>query len=226
MPPLVPHRFLVRVTHPCHYVKKMPLDAEDDEHILDLPDAASINNFAELDGTKVFADVRLAWNELGIGVKCRVSGKSQPPVGQADKPFSTDGLSLWIDTRDARASHRASRYCHVFHLLAAGAGPDQEEAYFVQTKINRALQDAPLCDASSVPFRFHKIKKGYEVEAFLPLSVLNGFDPEQHPKLGFYYQVRDTELGDQFLGVGNEFPIWDDPSLWEPLELLKVGKKS
>jgi hypothetical protein len=226
MPPLIPHRFLVRVTHPCHYLKKMPLEADDAEHILELPEAAKINNFAELDGTKIIADVRLAWNEFGLGVQFSVTGKSQPPVANAEKPFSSDGMSLWIDTRDARTSHRASRFCHVFHFLAAGAGPDQDEPCFVQTKINRALQDAPICEASSVPFRFHQLKKGYLIEAFLPASVLSGFDPEQHPKLGFYYHVRDTELGDQFLGVGNEFPIWDDPSLWEPLELVKPGKKS
>lgn len=224
MPPLVPYRFLVRVTHPCHYVKKMPMDSDDDEFILNLPDVCRINNFAELDGTKVFADVRLGWNELGLGVQFTVTGKSQKPVGQADKPWSADGMTLWIDTRDVRNSHRASRFCHVFHLLAAGHGPEQDEPGLVQTKINRALQDAPLSDVSSFPFRFHQLKKGYTIEAFLPATALNGFDPEQHPKLGFYYQVRDLELGDQFLAVSNDFPIWDDPSLWEPLELIAAKK--
>lgn len=225
MPGLIPHRFLVRVTHPCHYVKKMPREAGDDELLLDLPEVTRLQHFPDLDATKTIADVRLAWNELGLGIQFSVTGKQQPPVANLEKPFSSDGLSLWIDTRDARTSHRASRFCQVFHFLPAGGGPDQDEPGFVQTKINRALQDAPLCEASSVPFRFEKQKKGYQIEAFLPASVLNGFDPEQHPKLGFYYQVRDTELGDQFLGVGNEFPIWDDPSLWEPLELIKPSSK-
>jgi hypothetical protein len=75
MPPIVPYRFLVRVAHPCPYVKGMPLG--DDDHVVDLPDAARLNNFADLDGAANFADVRLAWNELGLGVQVTVKGNGQ-----------------------------------------------------------------------------------------------------------------------------------------------------
>jgi hypothetical protein len=53
----------------------------------------------------------------------------------------------------------------------------------------------------------------------LPAAVLHGYDPEQHPRLGFFYSIRDDELGEQVLSVGPEFPFWDDPSLWSVLEL-------
>lgn len=221
MPPLVPYRFLVRVCHPCLYVKGMPRDVDDEDYLLDLPDAARLNPFADLDGNPVFADVRVAWNDFGLGVQAVVTGKQQLPVGDVDKPRSADGLTLWIDTRDARASHRASRFCHQFHLLPAGGGSDKDEPALTQTKINRALQDAPLCNPVDVPFRCHKQKRGYRVEAFLPAAVLTGFDPDQHPRLGVCYHVRDQELGDQFLAVNSDFPFADDPSLWEPLELVK-----
>jgi hypothetical protein len=221
MPPLVPNRFLVRVCHPCPYVKDIPRDGEEDDRLLDLPEAAQLSNFADLDGQTNFADVRLAWNELGLGVQCVVKGKDQPPAGDADRPRGSDGLTLWLDTRDARASHRASRFCHQFHFLPAGGGPDKDEPAFAQTKINRALQDASLCSAADVAFRSFKLKGGYRIEAFLPAAVLTGFDPEQHPRLGVYYHVRDAELGDQFLAVNADFPFGDDPSLWEPLDLVK-----
>lgn len=221
MPALVPHRFLVRVAHPCLYAKGIPA-AADAEQLFVLPDAAALNNFAELDGGRRFADVRMAWNEFGLGVQVTVTGKKEHPQGDADKPRQSDGVTVWIDTRDARASHRASRYCHQFHLLPAGGGPDKDEPAFAQTKINRALQDAPLCSAADVAFRCERLKKGYRLEAFLPAAVLTGFDPEQHPRLGVYYHLRDQELGDQFLSVGHEFPFSDDPSLWEPLELVKT----
>src|SRR5689334_21183552 len=42
MPPLVPNRFLVRVSHPCPHVKAMPLDGDD--KLLDLPESARLNN--------------------------------------------------------------------------------------------------------------------------------------------------------------------------------------
>ena len=221
MPPIVPNRFLVRLAHPCPYVTAMPDDSDDAEHLVELPEAARLRNFAELDGLTNFADVRLAWNEFGVGVVATVSGKSQPPAADADRPRSSDGVTLWIDTRDARSGHRASRYCHQFHLLPAGGGADKEEPVFAQAKINRALQDAPLCSPGDVPFRAPPAKGGYRLEAFLPAAVLTGFDPEQHPRLGVYYAVHDQELGDQFLGVGMEFPFADDPSLWAVLELVK-----
>jgi hypothetical protein len=219
MTALLPSRFLIRVAQPCPHWAKMPLSKG--ERILDLPDAAKVNNFAELDGLKNYADVRLAWNDFGLGVQVTVKGKEQEPVCDSERPRSGDGFTLWIDTRDARASHRASRYCHQFHFLPGGGGRDKEEPWFGQSKINRAQQDAPLCRASEVPFRGERLKEGYRLEAFLPASVLAGYDPEQHPRLGFYYAVRDAEHGEEFLSVNADFPYWDDPSLWSVLELEK-----
>jgi hypothetical protein len=221
MPPIVPNRFLVRVAHPCPYVKDVPRDADGDDHLLDLPEAARLRNFADLDGLKNFADVRLAWNEFGLAVQAEVRGKEQPPVGDADKLRGCDGLSLWLDTRDARASHRASRFCHHFLFLAAGGGPDKDEPFVAQAKINRAQQDAPLANLADVPFRAHRTKGGYRLEVFLPAAALYGFDPQEHPRLGVYYVVRDQELGDQFLSVSWDFPFSDDPSLWAVLELVR-----
>ena len=221
MPPIVPNRFLVRVSHPCPFVANAPRDTDDDEHLIELPDTARLDNFAALDEATNFADVRLAWNDFGLAVQVEVKGKSQPAVGDADKPNAADGLRLWVDTRDARAGHRASRTCHQFAFCPAGGGADKDEPFFAQSKINRALQDAPLANAADVPFRAHRVKGGYRLEAFLPAAVLAGFDPAEHPRLGVYYCVRDQELGDQFLSVGWDFPFADDPSLWAVLELVK-----
>lgn len=218
---LIPNRFLVRLTHPCPYVKDAPRDSDEGDYLVDLPDAARLRNFAELDGQTNFADVRLGWNEFGLAVQLEVRGKKQPAAGDADRPKSCDGLSLWIDTRDARASHRASRYCHHFLFLAAGGGADREEPFLTQAKINRAQQDAPLANLADIPFRAHRIKGGYRLEAFLPAAALYGYDPEEHSRLGVYYVVRDQELGDQFLSVNWDFPFSDDPSLWAVLELVR-----
>lgn len=216
---LVPARFLVRISHPCLYVKAIPRQKGDE--LLDLPEDCRIDNFAALDETRNFADVRMAWNEFGIAMQVEVRGKDQPLQGSAERSRSSDGVALWIDTRDARTSHRASRFCHQFHLLPTGGGDDGDEPVLLQTKIHRALQDAPLCNTNEVPFRSRHIRSGYVVEVFLPSAALNGFDPEQNTKLGFYYAVRDNELGEQVLSVSSAFPYYEDPSLWSVLELMK-----
>jgi hypothetical protein len=215
--PLVPHRFLFRVAHPCVHVADMPLDDGDD--MLDLPENCRIDNYPDMDERRNFADVRLAWNERGLGVQVTVRGKDHEPEADVSRPRVSDGLTLWIDTRDARASHRASRYCHQFHFLPVGGG-DGDEPAVVQSKINRATEDAPH-NAEAVLLNRGRVAGGYRLEAFLPATVLNGFDPEQHPRLGIFYAVRDRELGEQTLSVGSDFPIADDPSLWEVLELVR-----
>lgn len=216
---LIPHRFLFRIAYPCRYQKGIP--REEDDHLLDLPETCRIDNFAEMDEGKNFADVRLAWNELGLGIQVEVKGKEETPRGDASRPMGSDGLVFWLDTRDARTSHRATRYCLQFYFLPTGGGVDKDEPVHGQIKINRALQDAPLCSSSAIPFRSHRTKRGYLLEAFLPAAILTGFDPEQNPRLGFYFAVRDAELGEQGLSLGPDFPYWEDPSLWSVLELAR-----
>ncbi len=149
--PLVPHRFLFRLAYPCRYVKKMPLRGED--RLLGLPVECRLDNFAAMDEKADFADLAVAWNELGLGLEVEVRGKDNPPQGDTARLRASDGITLWLDTRDARAGHRASRTCHQFHFLASGGGSERDEPAFVQTTINRALEDAPLARAGSVPLR-------------------------------------------------------------------------
>jgi hypothetical protein len=189
--------------------------------LLELPQSCRLDSFAAMDERRSFADVRVAWNEGGLALQVEVRGKEQTAVGDVARPRHSDGVTVWIDTRDARTSHRASRYCHQFHFLAAGGGPDKDEPAFVQSKINRALQDAPQVSADSVPFQLVSRTGGYRLEAFLPATALHGFDPEQNPRLGIHVAVHDQELGEQSLSVGSDFPWTEDPSLWSVLDLVR-----
>jgi len=223
--PLVPDRFLFRIAYRALYLPGIP--QEGDEDLFDLPELCRLDNFAALDNRRSFADFRLAWNELGLAVQVEVRGKDQPPAGDAARPRQSDHVAVWIDTRDARSGHRASRTCHQFFFLPAGGGAQRDEPAFVQAKINRALAEAPQAPEAVVPFRFRSRKGGYVLHAFLSAAALHGFDPEQHPRLGLHYRVHDIELGEQSLSVGSDFPCEEDPSLWSVLELVRgeVGGK-
>lgn len=194
--------------------------------LLDLPESHQIPNLSELDQQPTFAEIRLAWNELGLGIQATISGKKEPLQGDTAKPRTSDGITLWLDTRDSRTSHRGTRYCHMFHFLACAGGVDKEAPAFLQSKIHRALQDAPDCNPGEVPFRFLIEPTGYHLEAFLPAGVLNGYDPEECPTLGICLQVHDRELGNQIMDSSTEFPFAEDPSLWSQLLLTRgEGKK-
>src|SRR5689334_19024117 len=149
--PLVPHRFLLRVAYPCRRIDDAP--RPDDDDLLDLPENCRLDNFAAMDDKRNYADVRVAWNHDGFALQVQVAGKDQPPQGDSARPRGSDGVTFWLDTRDSRTSHRASRYCHQFHFLAAGGGPDRDEPAFVQSKINRALEDAALAPPGRVALR-------------------------------------------------------------------------
>jgi hypothetical protein len=218
---LVPYRFLFRVAYPCRYVADVPREDQDD--LLDLPEECRLRNFEDMDGRRDFADVRLAWNEGGLALQVEVRGKQEAAAGDPARPRVSDGVTLWLDTRDSRTSHRASRYCHQFHFLAAGGGPERDAPVFVQTKIHRATQDAPLASAGAVAFHCRHVTGGYRLEAYLGAAGLHGFDPEQNPRLGVFYAVHDRERGEQTLGAGGDFPFAEDPSLWSVLELVRPG---
>jgi hypothetical protein len=216
---LIPNRFLFRVCYPCPYIAELPCEGSDE--LLDLPASCRIDSYAEMDGRRSFADVRVGWNEGGLALQVEVRGKEQTPRGEVTRPRDSDGVTVWIDTRDARTSHRASRYCHQFHFLAAGGGPEKDEPFFAQSKIHRAQNDAPTVSENDVMFQCLPRTGGYRLEAFLPAAALHGFDPEQNPRMGIHVAVHDRELGEQSLSVGGDFPCSEDPSLWSVLELVK-----
>ena len=161
----VPSRFLVRLARKCLNHPNVPLAKGD--ALLDLSSEFSIASLCVLDGQEEFAELRICWNAQGLGFQATITGKKQPPEGDNTRPRSSDGITIWIDTRDSRSSHRATRYCHQFHFLASGAGPDREDPCFVQSKIHRALQDAPFCNPSEIMFRCTNEPSGYFMEAFL-----------------------------------------------------------
>jgi hypothetical protein len=89
--------------------------------------------------------------------------------------------------------------------------------------IPQAREQAPQ-GADHVMAKSHLNSAGYLLEVWLPARALHGFDPEASPRLGFYYQLRDSELGEQVQSVGREFPFTHDPSLWTTLELTDGGQ--
>lgn len=219
-------RLMLRLSHPCPYVADMPrhLDPPTAE-LLQLPDRGIIQDHPKLEQKRTYAEIRLGWNEKGLGVQLTVRGKRQPLQGDQDRPGSCDGLHLWLATRPVGNSRRATRYCHHFILLATGCGTPRDQPGIVVQRIPRALQEAPLPRTELCLIRRHIVRLAdgydYRLQAFLPAAALPGYDPDESPHLGFFYLVRDHEWGDQFLALDWNFPVGEDPALWDQLELIR-----
>ncbi|MBM80244.1 MAG: hypothetical protein CMJ78_06575 [Planctomycetaceae bacterium] len=210
MSSIVPHRFLFRYS--IAIPKMVPLPNAKGR-LLDLADSCIVPSFGELDELQSFGEVRAAYNDDGLGFSVRVTGKSKPPIAGKN---SADAVDVWIDTRNTQNIHRASKFCHWFNLLPRATGG---QAGFLQRPVPRAREDSPTATSESVKVYSEIDKDGYLLEAWFSSEALHGFDPVASPKLGFYYRINDSELGEQFFGVDLEFPVTYDPSMWATLEL-------
>jgi hypothetical protein len=217
MTAVLPPRFLFRFALSAPRADHLPGKSE--SRLLEFPEQSRLPDVASLDGAPGFAALRAAWNPGGLALSVEVRGKSAPPRCDPERPTTSDGLQVWIDTRCTQNVHRATRFCHYFCLLPTGGGKNGSVPVGVQLPVPRAREDAALCDPRDLRVVSEMRDNGYRLDAWLPASVLHGFDPESQPRLGFYYAVVDSELGTQVLSVGEDFPYSSDPSLWGVLEL-------
>ena len=204
---------------------------------------------AELEEQAAPADVRAAWSEEGLAFAVRVQGKRQPPWCRESRPEDSDSFQVWIDTRDVHNVHRAGRFCHRFVFLPTGGGEKRGQSPFAGTArdqpavgarrhtkgdsplfspaaaeglpINRAREQPRPIPAGLLKARCRHGADGYILEALIPAEALTGFDPAEHPRLGFTYAIIDRELGEQTFGVGSPMPYQEDPSLWATLDLQR-----
>ena len=65
-------------------------------------------------------------------------------------------------------------------------------------EIRRAKAPPNPVHPGQLKVRSEKRVDGYLLEAFIPADALTGFDPAEHPRLGFTYAVTDRELGEQY----------------------------
>lgn len=130
---LLPPSFLFRFAVPCRYAAKLWTPKG-----VDFGDEFLLPGFAEIDDAPQRIEVRAAWNEQGVAFSITVSGKKQAPWCRESKIEDSDGVFLWIDTRDTHNIHRASRFCHQFVFLPTGGGHRQDEPVAELLAINRA----------------------------------------------------------------------------------------
>ena len=164
-----------------------------------------------LDGKTSYADVYFGWNRDGIYFGVDVKGVPGLEV-QPARPLKGDGIQIWVDTRDVRDAHRASRFCHHFYFLPSGGRSDGPLAG--QVRIRRAREQGKPCEPQSLTVASRVTKKGYRLSAFLPADILTGFEPEDNNRFGFAYLIRDRRLGRQYWTADEPLPVAYDPSLW------------
>ena len=216
MSTLLPQPFWFRVAHSSRRVEDIPRSKG---KLLELPDSCKLLDLGQLDGRPGWVRVHSAWNGRGLGFRFEVVDKLGEISPEPSRPSGIDTVQLWIDTRDTRTVHRATRFCHRFVITLMPSVGRALTASVVQKPIARALADPPMTGAAAVITRVDRTVTGWRLDLFVPAEALVGFDPEENRRLGLAYQVTDPDRGELFSGVGREFPIGEDPSLWATLIL-------
>jgi hypothetical protein len=213
---LLPPSFLFRFAVPCRYAAKLwtPKGVEWGEEYL-LP------SLAELDDAPQRVAVQAAWSEQGLACSFAVSGKKQAPWCRESRIEDSDGIYVWIDTRATHNIHRASRFCHQFVFLPNGGGARQDEPVAELLAINRARENPKPIRPGSLGIVNRKLNGGYRLDVAIPAEALTGFDPAEHPRVGFHWAVIDREIGEHTFCCPPGLPYKEDPSTWGTLELVK-----
>lgn len=212
-PIVIPRNLLFR------YRLRAPRIARDCTGFQDLPESSELPVLGTLDGQKPYSQIKAGWNADGMLVGVAVRGKQQSLWTRVNQPLESDGVQVWIDTRDTHNIHRASRYCHWFYALPGG-GQGKSVGHAGMLKINRAKEDAPTINRGQPQLKVQLQAGGYDLLLRIPANLLNGWDPDEHRTMGFHLVVSDRELGWNTLGVGADLPIQEDPSLWNSLQLV------
>ncbi len=244
MKTLIPNRLLFRFEFPLQYRAKPP---KINGKLTGWSDAELLPALGEMDGEETFAPVWSCWNEDGIYIAAHVTGKRSAPRCDPREFWKGDNLRLMLDMRDTRNIKRATKFCHHFYFLPTGGpakstpasrksepraratGPKtartttrtQHSPVAGLVPINRAKENAPTVEPARIRVASTVLSDGYKLEAHIPADGLNGFDPEQHRRIGFYYILEDRDLGRQSFTIGDDLPWHVDPSLWATTVLKK-----
>ena len=166
------------------------------------------------DAEESIGNVYAAWNEAGFYVAFENEHFSGPLRCDPAKWWEGDGVRVCIDTRDARDIKRGTRHCHFFYLLPAGGGRTKKEPIVNLSGLTRAKESPPAIDVAEIQRGVH-IERGYlGIELGIPASCLHGWDPIEHPRIGFFYKFQDSRRGSQTLTVSDDLGWHADPGMW------------
>jgi len=185
-----------------------------------LPDEAILPCLSsELAGDPKFAQIRCAVGTNALFFQADVQGKTQLPWCRESRLEDSDGLHVWIDTRNSPEIHRATKSCHRFGFSPMGRGPKGDLPFVGWAPINRARENPPPPPEDQMAIRARISDGRYRIVAAIHFDALTGLDLQDFPCVGFYFAVADRELGWQSLALQPDLPVADNPSLWAQLQL-------
>ncbi len=177
------------------------------------PRAALLPDLSSLHGQGSFGRVLAGWtlDGLAFGVEVDVGHDLRL---DPEHPFRSDGIEVWVDTRDSREARKPTRFCHHFLLLPGGHGPRGRACYVQEMNPGGVKRPEDMADIQRIRAKAEVGRGGYTLEFLLPREVLAGYAPLEATSVALAYRLRSSVYGVQDLAFGEHFPLWRNPSLW------------
>jgi hypothetical protein len=210
----IPSRSFFKFASRCPFRAEPPVI---DGVITEWSEEYRVPDLGGIEGGQSFAEFYMAWNDDGLYFALELRGDASLDA-QMKRPLRGDGLQIWVDTRDVRDAHRASRFCHHFYFLP---GKGRRKPIGGQVRLRRARAHSRLCETQDLSVATRGRKKAFSMEIHIPAHALTGFDPGENNRLGFTYLLRDRKLGRQYWTADDPLPVSYDPSLWGTVILSK-----
>lgn len=167
-------------------------------------------------------DTRIAWSEEGLTFQFVLRGKLRRPYCRLSDLEHSDGIEIYVDTRNTKNVHRATRYCHRFVFVPGGGGPGEKDPYGSMLKINMARGEPATMGAYQPHVECKLSSTGYRLTCHLSRQYLEGWSPSEQPEVGLFFHLRDAELGHICLAYDKQLPVGEDPSLWPTAFLARM----
>lgn len=167
-------------------------------------------------------DTRIAWSEEGLTFQFQLRGKLRRPYCRLSDLEHSDGIEIYVDTRNTKNVHRATRYCHRFVFLPGGGGPGEKDPYGSMLKINMARGEPATMGAYQPHVECKLSSTGYRLTCHLSRQYLEGWSPSEQPEVGIFFHLRDAEMGHICLAYDKQLPVGEDPSLWPTAFLARM----
>lgn len=223
MKTLIPNRFLFDFEFPLYYRKEPPpLDGQMTEW---LP-CERLPRLALVDHQTEFAEIYACWNDAGLFIACRVTGRSKDLLCDPGRYWDSDVLRVCVNTRPVENVRRATRYCRQVFFMPAGGGASGRRPAAGFASFQRAREEPPNVPLDRLRVASAVFNRGYQLEGFIAADALHGWDPADHPRIGFFVTIEDHELGKQVLTVGDDLLWYVDPTTWATAVLRPAEQAS
>ena len=208
---------------PLNYLFRYELDAQYSDVAsidgwMELTNRYVIPCFQELGGPPRIANIRFARGDDSLFFAADLLSAGMEWLRKFDGiHHPLFAWNLFIDTRPSDNNRRGTRYCHWIRIEVPTLG--SKEISIQQCPMRAAREQPHGIDVESISRRWSIRPNAMTLGVAIPFHLLTGFEVEDFPVIGFFYELAMRYPDFQVLALESHCRFDEDPSLWSRVRL-------